>query len=107
EATIFSRFINGEEVCYLTHNNCFLKAVNGGNSIIKADAVNLGPWERFKIINKGDSRISLETSSSICTSSNEDTNLRCFFYAENGGGDSLTSSGIQPEAWETFEVVPT
>ena len=72
----------------------FLTAMNGGGSLLRANADHLGPWETFEVVRVG-SKVALRTWGGS----------RAYLRAVNGGGSTLRFDRWQRNAHELFGLV--
>ena len=77
------RAFNGQYVC----------AENGGGSVVVANRNAIGPWETFRLIDRGNGNIALRASNGQ------------YVCAENGGGSIVVANRNAIGPWETFRLI--
>lgn len=125
----------GDTIHLKSHNGHFVRAIFGGNSFISVASDHIGTWESFRVIDRGNNKIALQTISgkyvslmphplkglmtqatidgnaefSIVKLSNSKIALKSangnYLTAFAGGGAGLTASAKKINTWETFELI--
>ena len=75
-------------------NNKYVTAENGGASPLIANRTSVGQWERFDLIDRGNSTIALRARAN-----------NAFVCADNAGSSWLIANRGGVGAWETFTLV--
>jgi hypothetical protein len=80
------------EYALRTSTGHYLVAEDGGGGDANANRVQVGPWERFTVVNVGGGKVALRTINGH------------YVVAENGGGAELHANRTEVGPWEQFAI---
>jgi hypothetical protein len=83
----------GRNVALRANNERFVSAEGGGGRELVANRRERGPWETFRLIDRGRNQVALQANNGQ------------FVSAEGGGGRPLVANRTQIGPWETFTLV--
>lgn len=124
-----------EKFSFKTVEGYYLCAENGGGNILTADRTEIGPWEKFQIVNLSNGYVALKSYEGYYLSASDDeeslnveateigkrqkfklveldnkkvaliTYYDKYVCAEDGGGENVVADRTKVGEWESFELI--